>query len=38
MAHLSNGVTLGDGYALYFAAGPEGEAAGLFGSLRYTPA
>ena len=37
-AHLSNGVSLGDGDALYFAAGPEGEAAGLFGSLRYTPA
>ena len=37
-AHLSNGVSLGDGDAFYFAAQPEGEAAGLFGSLRYTPA
>ena len=35
---FGNGVSLGDSDALYFAAGPEGEAAGLFGSLRYTPA
>ncbi len=34
---FGNGVSLGDSEALYFAAGPEGEAAGLFGSLRYTP-
>ncbi len=34
---FGNGVTLGDADALYFAAGPEDEAAGLFGSLRYAP-
>ena len=32
---FGNGVSLGDTHALYFAAGPEGETAGLFGSLRY---
>ena len=32
---FGNGASLGDANALYFAAGPEGEAAGLFGSLRY---
>ena len=32
---FGNGVSLGDSNALYFAAGPEGEAAGLFGSLRH---
>ena len=32
---FGNGVSLGDANALYFAAGPEGETAGLFGSLRY---
>ena len=32
---FGNGVSLGDANALYFAAGTEGEAAGLFGSLRY---
>lgn len=32
---FGNGASLGDSNALYFAAGPEGEAAGLFGSLRY---
>jgi hypothetical protein len=32
---FGNGVSLGDTNALYFAAGTEGEAAGLFGSLRY---
>ena len=32
---FGNGVSLGDTDALYFAAGPEGETAGLFGSLRY---
>jgi uncharacterized protein (TIGR03118 family) len=31
---FGNGVTLGDTNALYFAAGPEDEADGLFGSLR----
>ena len=31
---FGNGVSLGDTNALYFAAGPEDEAAGLFGSLR----
>lgn len=30
-----NGDTLGDSNALYFASGPNGEADGLFGSLRY---
>lgn len=34
---FGNGVSLGDVDALYFAAGPEGETAGLFGSLRYMP-
>lgn len=34
---FGNGVSLGDSDALYFAAGPKDEAAGLFGSLRYTP-
>ena len=32
---FGNGASLGDANALYFAAGTEGEAAGLFGSLRY---
>lgn len=32
---FGNGASLGDTNALYFAAGAEGEAAGLFGSLRY---
>jgi hypothetical protein len=32
---FGNGASLGDTNALYFAAGTEGEAAGLFGSLRY---
>ena len=32
---FGNGASLGDANALYFAAGPEGETAGLFGSLRY---
>jgi uncharacterized protein (TIGR03118 family) len=32
---FGNGASLGDANALYFAAGPEDEAAGLFGSLRY---
>ncbi len=32
---FGNGASLGDSNALYFAAGPEDEAAGLFGSLRY---
>ena len=32
---FGNGVSLGDTHALYFAAGPEGETAGLFGSLRH---
>lgn len=31
---FGNGVALGDSNALYFAAGPEDEADGLFGSLR----
>ena len=36
---FGNGVSLGDSDALYFGAGPEGDApAGLFGSLRYAPA
>lgn len=34
---FGNGVSLGDVDALYFAAGPEDEAGGLFGSLRYSP-
>jgi uncharacterized protein (TIGR03118 family) len=32
---FGNGVSLGDTNALYFAAGPEDEMAGLFGSLRH---
>jgi uncharacterized protein (TIGR03118 family) len=32
---FGNGASLGDTNALYFAAGTEDEAAGLFGSLRY---
>ncbi len=32
---FGNGASLGDTNALYFAAGTEGETAGLFGSLRY---
>jgi uncharacterized protein (TIGR03118 family) len=36
--HFGNGVTSGDKNALYFAAGPEGGAHGLFGSLRLHPA
>jgi uncharacterized protein (TIGR03118 family) len=32
---FGNGVSLGDSNALYFAAGPEDETAGLFGSLRH---
>ena len=35
---FGNGVSLGDKDALYFAAGPDDEVAGLFGSLRYMPA
>ena len=35
---FGNGASLGDTNALYFAAGPEGETAGLFGSLRYAGA
>ncbi len=34
---FGNGESLGDSNALYFAAGPEDEAGGLFGSLRYQP-
>ena len=35
---FGNGVSLGDGDALYFGAGPEGDnPSGLFGSVRYTP-
>jgi uncharacterized protein (TIGR03118 family) len=34
---FGNGESLGDSNALYFAAGPEDEADGLFGSLRYQP-
>ena len=33
---FGNGASLGDTNALYFAAGTEDEAAGLFGSLRYS--
>jgi uncharacterized protein (TIGR03118 family) len=33
---FGNGVSLGDANALYFAAGPNEEADGLFGSLRFT--
>jgi uncharacterized protein (TIGR03118 family) len=32
---FGNGVTAGDTNALYFAAGPDGETHGLFGSLRF---
>lgn len=32
---FGNGVSLGDANAMYFAAGPEDELAGLFGSLRH---
>jgi uncharacterized protein (TIGR03118 family) len=32
---FGNGASLGDANALYFAAGPNGEADGLFGSLRF---
>jgi hypothetical protein len=32
---FGNGASLGDTNALHFAAGTEGEAAGVFGSLRY---
>ena len=35
---FGNGASLGDSNALYFAAGPAGEADGLFGSLRFTGA
>ncbi len=34
---FGNGESLGDSNALYFAAGPEDEKDGLFGSLRYVP-
>jgi uncharacterized protein (TIGR03118 family) len=34
---FGNGESLGDSNALYFAAGPEDEVNGLFGSLRYVP-
>ena len=34
---FGNGVTAGDRNALYFAAGPEDETHGLFGSLRFAP-
>jgi uncharacterized protein (TIGR03118 family) len=34
---FGNGESLGDSNALYFAAGPEDEKDGLFGSLRYLP-
>jgi uncharacterized protein (TIGR03118 family) len=34
---FGNGESLGDVDALYFAAGPQDEADGLFGSLRYVP-
>jgi hypothetical protein len=35
---FGNGDSLGDKDALYFAASPEDEAGGLFGSLRFVPA
>ena len=35
---FGNGASLGDSNALYFAAGPAGEADGLFASLRFTGA
>jgi uncharacterized protein (TIGR03118 family) len=34
---FGNGVALGDSNALYYAAGPNGEADGTFGSIRYIP-
>ena len=34
---FGNGISLGDSNALYFAGGPEDEAAGVFGALRYSP-
>lgn len=34
---FGNGVGLGDSNALYYAAGPNGEADGTFGSVRYIP-
>jgi uncharacterized protein (TIGR03118 family) len=34
---FGNGVSLGDSDAMYFAAGPEDETQGLFGSIRYVP-
>jgi len=34
---FGNGVTAGDKTALYFAAGPDDETHGLFGSLRFVP-
>jgi uncharacterized protein (TIGR03118 family) len=34
---FGNGVSLGDSDAMYFAAGPEDETQGLFGSIRYAP-
>jgi uncharacterized protein (TIGR03118 family) len=34
---FGNGDTLGDTNALYFASGPQNEADGLFGSIRYSP-
>jgi len=34
---FGNGVALGDTDALYYAAGPNGEADGIFGTIRYTP-
>jgi uncharacterized protein (TIGR03118 family) len=35
---FGNGESLGDGKALYYAAGPEDEKGGVFGSLRYAKA
>jgi uncharacterized protein (TIGR03118 family) len=34
---FGNGASLGDSDAMYFAAGPEDETQGLFGSIRYAP-
>ena len=34
---FGNGVSLGDSNALYYAGGPEDEAGGVFGALRYSP-
>jgi uncharacterized protein (TIGR03118 family) len=34
---FGNGASLGDSDAMYFAAGPEDETQGLFGSIRYVP-